>query len=61
MRKILEVITVGSIVVMDGRAHTIIEDLGSGIFSWSDNQVPPAVGTFEFEVDTEENLNLVVL
>jgi len=47
--------------VTDGRVHTLTQDLRNGEWAWYDNQVPPASGTFQFNDDTYENFNLVVL
>lgn len=61
MRKVLDIVKVGSRVVMDGRIHTLTQDLGNGEWAWYDNQVPPAEGSFLFDDETYENMNLVVI
>ena len=61
MRKVLDIVKVGSKIVMDGRVHTLTQQLGNGEWAWYDNQEPPAYGNFQFNDDTYENINLTVI
>jgi hypothetical protein len=61
MQKLLDIVKVGTKFVMSGLVYTLTEDLGGGLFGWTDNRTPPASGTIFFDPDQTENDDMVVI